>query len=507
MDVPAEPLQPGTTFEVRVYVDQKAARVGEDTVDVIAEVGSQVEIQLVVSEHFYVNGSAMSTMTVTGAPRSDADRAFSVSIVPAADLPVNVVPSLIALFFYKGRPSGKVSRSVQIVGVTSEALAPTEGKVELSEGTAADLTVIVTGSKAKGARQFFCTVRTPWLDKYKVGVSEPWNLPDEAEDIVLSLMERFTADATTSNMLLAELKGSGRQLFDASPEVFQKAFWELIDAGRTIRTIAIVTEEPFIPWELMTPYRRTKDGRRQSRAALGAEFLIGRWPTPDSISPSQKIPLRDSLVIAPKYTPPLSFAISEAKLVSDSFNGEMVEPADFDGVAAKLGSRGKTLVHFVCHGEDEETEIGAVKSEDPLKKSRNMVQIIRLERDQALNSTQILGLPGVEEIFGELRPFVFLNACEIGRATPALVGVGGFAKSFIDLGASAVIAPLWSVKDTIAQKIAATFYQRVRDNPDIAFAEILRDLRRKAYEPGQAEDTYAAYCFYGDPAASRKSDG
>ena len=70
MDVPAEPLQPGTTFEVRVYVDQKAARVGEDTVDVIAEVGSQVEIQLVVSEHFYVNGSAISTMTVTGAPRS-----------------------------------------------------------------------------------------------------------------------------------------------------------------------------------------------------------------------------------------------------------------------------------------------------------------------------------------------------------------------------------------------------------------------------------------------------
>ena len=31
------------------------------------------------------------------------------------------------------------------------------------------------------------------------------------------------------------------------------------------------------------------------------------------------------------------------------------------------------------------------------------------------------------------------------------------------------------------------------------FAEITRDLRRKAHEAGKAEDTFAAYCFYGDP--------
>ena len=505
MDVPSEPLRPGTTFEVSVYVDQKSARAGEDTIDVVATAGSQVEIQLVVSEHFYVNGAAMSTMIVTDAPRSDADRTFSVSVVPKADLPTNVVPSLIALFFYKGRPSGKVSRSVQIEGVTSQALTPTKDKVELSDGTAADLTVIITGAEVNDGRQFFCTVRSPWLDKYKTGVSKPWNLPQVSGGIVRDLMERFTADAITPSMLLAELRGSGRDLYDASPEVFQQALWELIDAGHPFKTIAIVTQEPFIPWELMTPHRRTKDGRRQTRDALGAEFLIGRWPTPNGISPSQKIPLRDSFVIAPNYTPPLSFAISEAKLVSDAFNGVSIAPADFDGVTVTLGRLGKTLLHFVCHGEDEETEIDAIRSEEPEKRTRTMVQIIRLERGQTLNSTQILGLPDVEAMFEQHRPFVFLNACEIGRAMPALVGVGGFAKSFIDLGASAVIAPLWSVKDAIAQKIAATFYQRVLTEPQTPFAEILRDLRRKAYEPGQAEDSYAAYCFYGDPAATRES--
>lgn len=499
MDIEPEVLQPGTTFDVLVYVDQEAAHAGEDTIDVVVAAESLVEVQLVVSEHFSVNGSAMTQMTVTDQPRSDAARRFSVSVRPADELPADVVPSLIALFFYKGRPSGKVSRAVKIAGVATQAPVPDRDRVELNDGVAADLTVVVTGAQRDG-RHFFCTVKSQLLEKYKIGVSEPWNLPEAAESIVLSLMERFTTDATTSNMLLAELRGAGRQLYDASPTIFQQAFWELVDAGHTVKTIAIVSEEPFIPWELMTPYR-FKDGRRQQREALGAEFLVGRWPTPYGVSPAQKIPLRDSFVIAPKYTPPLSFALSEAKLVVDSFAGEAIDPADFDSIEKKLGTQGKTLVHFVCHGEDEQTEIDAVKSEGA--RTRNRVQIIRLEKSQTLNSTQILGMNGVDTIFEQEHPFVFLNACEIGRATPALVGIGGFAKSFIDLGASAVIAPLWSVKDTIAQEIAKVFYQRLLAEPGTPFAEILRDLRRKAYEPGRAEDTYAAYCFYGDPAAVR----
>jgi len=68
-------------------------------------------------------------------------------------------------------------------------------------------------------------------------------------------------------------------------------------------------------------------------------------------------------------------------------------------------------------------------------------------------------------------------------ALPGLVGVGGFAKSFIELGARAVIAPLWGVKDEFAHEVAKTFYQRLSTERDTPFAEILRDLRRKAYEP------------------------
>jgi len=68
--------------------------------------------------------------------------------------------------------------------------------------------------------------------------------------------------------------------------------------------------------------------------------------------------------------------------------------------------------------------------------------------------------------------------------------------------ASAVVAPLWSVKDSIAHEVAMTFYQRMKAEPKTPLAEILRDLRKRSYAETGGEDTYAAYCFYGDPLAT-----
>jgi CHAT domain len=498
MDIPQRRLQPGTTFEVSIFADQSKARPGETSTDIVVESGAILEVQLIVSEHFLVSDRAVTRITITDAERTDAEQRFKVAVRPRDQLPADIVPSLIALFFHNGRPCGTVARTVDIEGVATQNPDPRPERIQTDGGTPADLTVVVTRAVINDGRQFFCTVRSPLLKKYESGVTEPWNLPRAADEIVLSYMERFTADAITPSMLLAELRGAGRQLFEAAPKHFRQAFWDLIDAGVSLRTIAIVTEEPFIPWELMIPYR-LKDGRRQQREALGTEFLVGRWPSPDSVSPLPRIDLIDSFVIAPVYAPPLSFSQSEAAMVADSFKGEIVAPADFDSITQKLGRVGKTLIHFVCHGEDEDTQAEVIR--DPDRRVRNRAQVIRLEKGQKLNSTQIIGIDGLQEMFEQRHPLVFINACEIGRTTPALVGVGGFAKAFIDIGAGAVIAPLWAVKDRFAHEVAKTFYERLKSEKDTPFAEIIRDLRRKAYEAGRAEDTFAAYCFYGDPAA------
>jgi hypothetical protein len=302
-------------------------------------------------------------------------------------------------------------------------------------------------------------------------------------------MQAFTKKQPGPRALVAELRGAGIALFDAAPRSFQKLFWELVDAEKLPHEICIVSEEPYIPWDLMIPRRKRANGASETRKPLGVEFPIGRWIPPDFVAGRTRIPLTDSYVIAPKYASArqaLAYSDAEEALLVQNFAAEPISPVTFTQIAEKLTSTGRSLVHFVCHGKD----------------GGDGRQILQLENNEELSSSQVLGIDGLETAFAQKRPFVFLNACEVGRTTPALVGLGGFATSFIELGASAVIAPLWSVKDGIAHQVAETFYNTVRSEPGTPFAEIVRRLRSKAYEGNSAEDTYAAYCFYGDPCAT-----
>ena len=481
------PIQPGTLLKVEVYVDRLPARPGETSTEVIAESGAKVEVHLLASEHFKIIGEKIQTLVI----REEEDRAnakpFELQVKSGPELPVDVPAGVTALFFYNERPSGKVSRAVEIAGVVKPVQQPsTVARIELQEAKPADLSVTIVAAPANDGRQFFCTVRSALLDAYKLGVSDVWNLPDVAEKLVHAYMGRFTNRNTKPTNLVAELRGAGISLFDASPKIFQKVFWELVDAGRLPTEIAIISEEPFIPWELMVPNRR-KNGQPDKREPLGVEFRVGRWIPGDVVSPLQRISLRDSYVIAPKYDGrmALPFSQSEEDLVLQMFPGDPIKPATFEHMQETLKSRGRSLVHFVCHGKDDASGL----------------QTIYLEQKEELSSAAVVGMD-MGTTFADERPFVFLNACEVGRGTASLVGVGGFAKAFIDLGASGVIAPLWSVKDEIAHKVAEEFYNGIQAEPDTPLVEILRRIRAKAYDSNAAEDTYAAYSFYGDPAAT-----
>jgi hypothetical protein len=304
-------------------------------------------------------------------------------------------------------------------------------------------------------------------------------------------MEQFTAAVATPEERIASLRGAGVQLFDAAPGTFKKVFWELVDSAKPLRTIYVVSEEPYIPWELMIPHRRV-NGKMVEREPLGIEFAVGRWTIgteDDNISPPQKVPLLDSFVIAPVYSgnKQLMHSPAEASFVCARFNGSPIQPAQFTVIESQLSGKPVSLLHFVCHG-----------------KSGGVAQEVWLDGNQTLKPTQVLGMGRLRTAFESKKPMVFMNACEVGRTVPALSGLAGFPQSFIDLGASCVIAPLWSVKDNIAHEVAVKFYSDICAKPGAQFAEILKGIRDKAYKCPPHEDSYAAYCFYGDPWAASK---
>jgi hypothetical protein len=291
-----------------------------------------------------------------------------------------------------------------------------------------------------------------------------------------------TATGTTGR--IAALTGAGISMFEATPSRFQELFWRFVDTNP--KTILVISEEPYIPWELMVPTRWSR-GTREQRDPLGVEFSIGRWQHRQYIAPPQKMAFKLTYVVAPRYSSErrLRHAEREAKLVARSFPpSRRIDPANVTTLDQSVGERDVTLLHFVCHGAD---------------KSPQTIYMDH-ERDN-LNSLQVKALKGFVRTFPRARTFVFLNACEAGRPTPALVGIGGLANEFLAIGAGGIIAPLWSVADDVAFEVATEFYEAILRSPRRPFAAIFRDIRRKAYS-GKAEDTWAAYCFYGDPNAT-----
>ena len=67
------------------------------------------------------------------------------------------------------------------------------------------------------------------------------------------------------------------------------------------------------------------------------------------------------------------------------------------------------------------------------------------------------------------------------------------AQSFVEAGASAVIAPLWVVKDDVARDVSLRFYQAVFAGTSPA--EFLRTERAEMNDSG----THLAYVLYGHP--------
>jgi CHAT domain len=494
--IPEAPVQPGSKFQVRVFADKKSARADETSDDIVVPSGATLEVQLVVSEHFSLSDPTPRKLKISADKEvAEADRTFEVAVKPANLFPREGIPTIIAHFSHETRPCGKVERAIEIAGfkpTVPSPLGPLDSpsaiRVEIG-AVHADLTVTVKGVPGTNRRKFLCKVRTPHLRAYKRGIERPWHFDDATDGIVRGYMKTFTSKMTSRELLPAALVGAGIQLFDKTPDNFKNAFWQMIDKSKRLDTILIVSEEPYIPWELMVPKRR-KNGKVQQRNPLGVDFRIGRWTPINGISPGQRVPLLDSVVVAPDYddkSKVLKFAAQEKKLVLGLYTGNAVKPVNGVQLQKNLQLPGRSLVHFVCHGKDD----------------GGSAQIVFLSDDEELSSDTVGGMKGVPEMFEQKAPFVFLNACEVGRATPALVGLGGFSKAFIEIGASAVIAPLWSVKDEIAYLIAKEFYESLRDKPETPFAEIMRRIRTKAYQENGAEDTYAAYCFYGDPDARR----
>lgn len=120
---------------------------------------------------------------------------------------------------------------------------------------------------------------------------------------------------------------------------------------------------------------------------------------------------------------------------------------------------------------------------------------VYLEGSDEMTADCFVGRRPHQHIAGT-RPGFFLNACHSGRQGQGLTHLSGWAPRLLELGAGAIVAPLWTVNDEQALAFAQAFYDQL---PDATIGEALRRARRQGVESG--DPTCLAYSAFAHPQA------
>lgn len=290
-----------------------------------------------------------------------------------------------------------------------------------------------------------------------MGTAEATRLEDEIADIGIELYE---------------------QLF---PDELRAAYWrmkELREAGE-LKNLLIVSDEPWIPWELVRPYDEGENEDLEDDHLAGA-WQMSRWLAGVGVPPGLNI--QAAHLIAPILD--LEF-VQEEMAYFDSLaerNIQVAEPiATRQEFLDLVQSGGAQLFHFATHGDFNEQiadESPITLQDEPLFPSD-------------LNKRRAKGLR-------RDKPLFFLNTCHGAQVGFNLTGLGGWAQRMVDqLGVTAFVGALWEVNDELASKFAQTFYEGLWAGQTLG--EAFFAARQHIREIQSANPTWIAYTLYGDP--------
>jgi len=316
--------------------------------------------------------------------------------------------------------------------------------------------------------------------------SDIGSAPDEWARSLMNAINASPADRPLGPML----RGRGVEIRRKIPVWVRRKLKDLAElfavSGRGSATVFVVSDEPNVPWELA--YLKL-GGSEAEENFLGAEFVVGRWIRGYEDVNGDRVPA---------YPPPTEHAIDSMAVVSGDYSrtknwealkGAEEEASELASVyrAESVNADGKlatwltesanvAAIHFAVHGK---WSVGSGQDG------------IVLIDGTMLTPTEVLGARL------DHRPFVFLNACQLGQGEQTLGDYGGMAAAFLEAGASGVIAALWNVNDTEAKKLALDFYAQAGSGtvlPGALFRE-----QRGEFEKNTQSKLSLAYQFFGHP--------
>jgi len=254
------------------------------------------------------------------------------------------------------------------------------------------------------------------------------------------------------------------------------------------RSLVIVSDEPYIPWELVWPYGRGWEDKGPWCLTLN----LTRWLRRDAQgngheAPPAVLPLQALACLAPSDSG-LAAAQHELELLMELLRHHALEDRSPSAFTRKrvldlLESGEYDWLHAAAHGNF-------------MPETPDADSALWLEDRAPLTPETFVG-PAIEDHIYERRPRFVFNACHTGREAWALTQLGGWPNRLIASGAGLFMGPLWTVKDSSAYTFAEAFYESLLEGTTVARA--VRQARMLTRQSG--DPTWLAYSVYAHPNA------
>lgn len=406
------------------------------------------------------------------------------------DVPPGKPFRLKVTFDQDGRPAGSAVRIVnleplRVDGTGEDPSTPPAailGTVELkAEVSAAMLTITIIADSEPGS--FHWRVNTPR------GIR--CDAPAGKGKIFLGAdVRRYARDLLRRcpNLKPGEhhenvLRGIGETIWEKTPSAFRDFYTEMRTRYGSGFPIQIVTEEHYVPWELMHPF--------QSAAISDPRHLclthpIARWFDDQETRMYSELATGGIASFVPEYQTgksSLPAAREEGlRLVGEfgavaheatyaGFTGFWIEPLPEERIA---------VLHFAGHAAS------------PLDDREGNHEGLRMV-DGWVSATEIHS--GVR-LGNRDGTFVILNACCAGTADEMLGAVGGWPARLAARGFGGVLAPVWAVQDNHASAVVVEHLGGMLKGKTLGVA--MRDAR--AFHSNASGTPYAYLC-HGDVMA------
>lgn len=247
----------------------------------------------------------------------------------------------------------------------------------------------------------------------------------------------------------------------------------LISLQDEVKTLQILSDVSWIPWELM------KLGRGEP--FLGEAFALTRWRR--GIRDHRSLPLHSIALVVPEDA---GLPRSRDELAyMESLAGRERQVITVDPRRQAVLNALDVGLHDAWHF------CGHCSEPRPPFEWR-----LALDADESLLPADFLGAAR----FGPLAPLIYFNSCHSAGTVLTPEGQDGWARRLMDGGAGAFLGSLWTTSDQAAFCLAETFYRCFTQGAPLGEAARLAREETRARFPG--DPTWLALSAFGHPLAT-----